>query len=211
MKVLFMGYDRESLINSEAAFEILRAFYNSDEEKGKYSKQIAEDTGRSKHTVSRYIKSLRDQNLIERTERTKAQYYQINIEGLIALMNKYWSEKHKEALNTDIKHLDSEDGVVDTLEGYPDIKPFEQQVYEGYIYGYFVNTSESTIKKMIYDDFQADLENTYQALKDADLADGFFDLEQANLRKRIYDVLEFNVGHLLVSALSEKGYDFDMD
>lgn len=71
------AYKAQTLANSEIAIQIL----NELKEGESYSKPIAEELDTTQTTISSYLKGLRDHGLIERTERTKAQYYGITEKG----------------------------------------------------------------------------------------------------------------------------------
>lgn len=76
-----MGIEKVELTESDLVEEILLIL----EKKESYPREIAETTDSHANTVSDYIKFLRENGLIERSKRTKAQYYKITEEGKKAL------------------------------------------------------------------------------------------------------------------------------
>lgn len=86
--------NQETLLKSEEAYRILRTLQLCDRDEGMYAKEISEVNNQSRNTVSSYLKSLRDLNMIERSKRTRAQYYVINKQGLID----YWGKSLKNGL-----------------------------------------------------------------------------------------------------------------
>jgi predicted transcriptional regulator len=80
-----MPYDEDNILNSETALNVLREIRESGE-KGTYTKEISNELGASKTTISHIIKELRDLEAIKRGKRTKAQYYKIDYQGL----TDYW-------------------------------------------------------------------------------------------------------------------------
>lgn len=196
-----MPYDKEKILNSKLAYKVLR--YIWDQEEGSYTSEIAEELGSSSTSISNVIKQLRELGLIERGKRTKAQYYEFSEGGLISFIKNFWSNKYETLMKDGGIYIGGEDDEDMAPEEYlDDLEPLSKSIYENYIDGYLTKYENSTIKSMIYDDFQAELQNMVRLVKNTDEAP--VDEDQAYLRSEIYRSLEFNTNAIIFSNLKDE-------
>lgn len=86
------------------AVEALRLIESKDE--GSYTKEIAQEVSSSSTSISNLLKTFRENNIIERGKRTKAQYYKIDYNGLTS----FWYEELLSSIQ------ESEDDFFQNLE-----------------------------------------------------------------------------------------------
>lgn len=163
----------ETVKNSEIAYQILRAFYNSEEKKGLYSKEVQERVDASEDSVKKYIKALRDLGFIKRTKRTRRQYYNLDLEGIY----EFWTQ---DIIDRSSEYAEEQDfeGYEETIEEFKEeiktdrsfeeleidtSKPTARQYGDGeygdvttflyrYIPAYLNEVESSTINQMLYQD-----------------------------------------------------------
>jgi len=96
-------------MNSELSVKILNEIANR--ENGDYGSRIADELEKSQSSIGRTLGELKDLNFIEKGKRKRAQYYEINYEG----MAEYW-------FNRVIQELEKIEGGIDRkkylVEGY---------------------------------------------------------------------------------------------
>jgi predicted transcriptional regulator len=161
-----MTYDRETrLMNSEVAYDILRELLLSDNEHGMYARELSESLDTSRNSIANYIKILREHNLIERTKRTQAQYYDINLDEIYGFMLSKWESIIDES-NADLSNLFDFDEyckkIVSNSENLNGSE-FNQPIYlpkgmvVNYLDIYLEKGKTSTIEDMLIHDFILDL------------------------------------------------------
>jgi len=84
-----------TILNSELAYDILKLLASKD--KGDYGKSIAEDLDKPQSSICRALTSLTEEEFVSRGKRTRAQYYEIDYEGIAD----YWYESLLEELPED--------------------------------------------------------------------------------------------------------------
>lgn len=141
----------QTLRNSKIAYEILRTLYLSDSEEGLYSKQITEELDASQNSVNNFIKSLRDNGLIKRTKRTRAQYYDIDLEGIYQnwlnhLLNELEANKQRDIPGKWIDALEEAEQNVENFRNDEEIQKF----FTEYLKNFLEETEESDIN-MLYE------------------------------------------------------------
>ena len=111
-------------IDSEAMYTIFREVLRREET---YKSEIAEDLDKSIGTIGDTLDSLQHYGIIEETRRTKAQYYSVNLEGLVSVFEDVWD-------------LDS---TPDEFQGF----------LEEYVAAYVGFEASSSIRDTLRDDF----------------------------------------------------------
>lgn len=81
-----------SILNSELAYNVLQRLAERTE--GDYGKRIAKELGKPQASICRTLTNLTELDFVTRGKRTRAQYYEINYEGLTG----FWYESLLEEL-----------------------------------------------------------------------------------------------------------------
>lgn len=151
-----MGYETTQALNSEKAYRILRELHLKREEGGSYPRAISKELGAHPNTISDIFKALRELNIVIRGKRTRAQYYEIDLEGLIGLCVSLL-DKLTEDANDILAEHDYND--LEKPEEYPDkhLQKFEKFL-KHYINNYLRFNEEGTIKSMVVEDLIHGLE-----------------------------------------------------
>lgn len=141
----------QTLRNSKIAYDILRTLYLSDSEEGLYSKQITEELNASQNSVNNFIKSLRDNGLIKRTKRTRAQYYDIDLEGIYQnwlnhLLNELEANKQRDIPGKWIKALKEAEQNAENFRNDEEIQKF----FTEYLKNFLEETDDADIN-MLYE------------------------------------------------------------
>lgn len=92
-----------SILNSELAYDVLKLL--AKKENGDYGKRIADELGKPQSSICRVLTSLTEENFVKRGKRTRAQFYEINYQGIA----EFWYESLE-------KELDDESSEKDILE-----------------------------------------------------------------------------------------------
>lgn len=155
------------LWTSKVAYRILWAV--SKEEK--YAKEIAEEIDSTRETVSNFIKKMRDAGMLKRGSRTQAQYYMVDMDGLVSLFHKKWDEiedeffsEYEGAVRDQVPILKVRARQMAGVEEWPDEKKefkipediteqFTDDFISYYISFYLNYNEESTIENMMVTDF----------------------------------------------------------
>lgn len=77
-----MGKSSNSLLNSKLAVTVLHML----SKKESYGSEIAREIDKSQTSVDRIIQNLLEKDFIKKGKRTQAQYYEVNLEGIV----NYW-------------------------------------------------------------------------------------------------------------------------
>lgn len=184
-----MAYEVERALKSETAYSILREVARTS--KGSYPQEISEKIDAHPSTISDIIKTLREEGIVQRGQRKKAQYYEIDVKGFINFANSFWEDKLQEAKSQEVTYFgaNQEPDSLEPEEYFDELQPISESLWRTYILGYLAQTETSTIKNMIYADFQASLDGAMRLIHDEEELP--FDYSQANLRKEIFNSLEF--------------------
>lgn len=199
-----MAYEIERALKSETAYKILKEISRTS--KGSYPQEISEKIDSHPSTISDIIKTLREEGIVQRGEREKAQYYELNFNGFVDFIYNFWQGKLDEAKNLPATFMDSDESQSAGEYFDSDLQKLKFDTYRGYLIGYFSTVESSTIKSMIYDDFQANLMWPREWF-DEDEGEKHIS-EQVQLRNNIYRALEFNTaalvqGQSMVLAMTE--------
>lgn len=81
-------YDEENVLTVPPGLKILRAIVNSDE--GSYSAEIEDKKNIPRTDASTILQTLYRMDVIQQGKRTRAQYYEVNPEGLEQLFCSIW-------------------------------------------------------------------------------------------------------------------------
>ena len=170
--------------NSKIAYSILRAFHKSEEERGLYSKEVEERVEASEDSVKKYIKQLRDLGLIKRTERTRRQYYNIDISGIYdfwtqdllkqardQVEGKHFEEtieEFEEALKSDVEISEIEIDIDEEPKAGDDFGDISTLVYR-YVPKYLNEVDKSTINQMLYQDLKLGFDRLSGHLEPGDI------------------------------------------
>jgi DNA-binding transcriptional ArsR family regulator len=95
-----------SVLNSELAYNILQRLARKTE--GDYGKRIAEELGKPQASICRTLTNLTDAGFVTRGKRTRAQYYEINYEGITDFWYNSLLEELEEGENRDIMRKEEE-------------------------------------------------------------------------------------------------------
>jgi len=93
-----MPYNTKSVLTNETPYKVLRKL--TENPNGNYSSKIAEDLDSSQQTVSQIIGKFKEIGIVEKGERSKAQYYVIDINGL---NNVFWNLASEDTNFEDLK------------------------------------------------------------------------------------------------------------
>lgn len=94
-----MSYTVDSVLRSQQAYKAARII--AREEKGSYGTQIAEELDVDRSVVSDILSNLHKQGVVEKGERTKAQYYILTPESVLHIWRDLWVATGK-SFNTNI-------------------------------------------------------------------------------------------------------------
>lgn len=150
-------YTGSSVITSERAYQILRYIALEGEA---YAKQISESIDADRSLVSEILQKLKEQDLVKEGKRTRAQYYEPNIEGFPYLFDELVEEKVLEGSSIEREEvksiLDSKKEMYESFDDYSIDEALERDFlvfYQIYIRHYLTSISNSTIQKMAFEDF----------------------------------------------------------
>lgn len=172
-----MRYQDRHILNSERAYSILRFIYHQEE--GSYATEIAEDLDVDRSLVSEILGKLEEMGVLKEGKRTQAQYYEVDIDGLYAILLDVWvqrleedAENYLDDIKKDMRKDYKESG---NLEEFEKMHDFEigfgaGEEFHNYIRNYLKNyldtetqddligktiewNTVSTINDMIMDDF----------------------------------------------------------
>lgn len=87
-------YDESNVLTVKPGLKVLKQIATSEE--GSYSSEISEKTGMSRTDASRILRTLHDMEVAEQGKRTRAQYYEVNPEGLLQLFCQIWGLDQEE-------------------------------------------------------------------------------------------------------------------
>ena len=145
-----MAYEESSTLSSKAAYKVLRTLYLCEAEEGMYAKEIAEESDQSRHTVSKYLKALRDLNLIKRSKRTKAQYYVFDLKGFYNYFWEYWND----LMTQKVENIDRDETIHTNLVSEEMIEKEDiRKNTERYIETYLESFEQSSLEEMIFEQF----------------------------------------------------------
>lgn len=126
-------------MNSELAYDVLELL--AKKENGDYGKRIADELGKPQSSICRVLTSLTEEDFVERGKRTRAQFYEINYEGI----TKFWYESLE-------KELDSESEEKDILEEEKDkVIEFGKKFFSSVMSGCEENSI--TVSELLYNSF----------------------------------------------------------
>lgn len=171
-----MPYNNKSITTSNRSYEILR--FISQFEEGSYSTEIAEELDMHQSSVSNIIRYLTEIGVLQKGERRKAQYYQVDKEGMEEPFSRIWSKQLNLPRTTE-SIQDFLSCIISVLEEKIEESEKEQRVYKAvklrlelskeeyerdlsklvelYSYKYFDSYEESNLQKMLFDDFRSSL------------------------------------------------------
>ncbi|MFB6208251.1 MAG: ArsR/SmtB family transcription factor [Candidatus Nanohaloarchaea archaeon] len=206
-----MAYDLDTLLPSEAAYTVLRQLYLSDSEYGMYAKEIAEESNLSRHTVSTYIKSLRDYGLIKRNyeKRSKAQYYEIDFEGISKFTRDFWDQKKEEVEKGEHSFQDSDNlvpfNVQEGEKAEDKWSAWSYQIKSELLRKYFElhleHVKESTVRQMVFSNLQINLKYLLGAIGEEFEDD--FKLKVSHMTE-IHDRVEYDPDVMIAASLTDK-------
>ena len=173
-----MRYDRNAILKSERAYQILRQL--SINEDGSYPTQISEKIGANRSAVSEIISQLNELELIEKKERdSRAQYYQINWDGFY----RFWIDLLNESYDKSVESLeglyerDLDDNLKPEFNKYVEKEPKISEIKEdknserGLIARFFLNYSthyfeyfeeDKTLENMLITDVPKAVEDGFE-------------------------------------------------
>lgn len=178
-----MPYDTKSVTTSERAYQVLRFIYQSEE--GSYSTEIAEELEMNQSLVSNIIQNLTDLGILRKGKRTRAQYYVINMSGAPVAFSKIWSDQLslsesadslKDLLESIISKIKEKEKNLNLNEGQElvfravrtrletDKSEYESDLsifVQYYVKNYLDSFEESTVQKMLFEDFKSSLYRDY--------------------------------------------------
>lgn len=93
-----------SVLNSELAYNVLQRLARKTE--GDYGKRIAEELDKPQASICRTLTNLTDAGFATRGKRTRAQYYEINYEGVTEFWYRSLLEELEDGDNKDIMEKD---------------------------------------------------------------------------------------------------------
>jgi regulator of replication initiation timing len=163
-----MAYNQKQILNSETAYKVLRKIHQG--EKGSYPKRISEDLDTHSNTISDMIKVMRDMSLVKRGERSKAQFYILDYQGLYDYWTSDLLEKYKKNA-PDFQH--KQDAIEDFKEAIETDTPIEEVTESDhgeistflirYLSEYLSSVENSTINEMLYDNIHEGMRTELQS------------------------------------------------
>lgn len=172
-------YDLETVIKSEDAYKILQQIAVTEDE-GNYAAQIARELDKNQNHIHNVMRPLREAKILLENEdkRAREKYYVVNHDALADLFSFLWAEELK--IETDVR-LDSEN-LVERIDQFDSIAEEVKSTFidrliaemklesmggisksgvdetldnfvTDYTFYYFFNNEESTIRRMIVEDF----------------------------------------------------------
>ena len=124
--------DQCGVMNSELSLKVLHKIAN--EEKGDYGSRIADKLDKSQSSIGRTLGELKDLNFIEKGDRERAQYYEINYEG----MANYW-------FNRVVSELEKTKGGINRKKYLEKGYTTKEEMLEG------MNNHEEEIEELVAD------------------------------------------------------------
>ncbi|WP_414836409.1 hypothetical protein [Candidatus Nanohalococcus occultus] len=160
-----MRYTRENILNSERAYQVLIEISKKDE--GSYSTEIAEDLDIDRTMVSEIISNLVEMNILSKGKRTKAQYYEIRFEGFAELFgdlleDEIYGDKEDQERESIEDLLKQKAEMYEEIEDYDIAEALDRDLFAFlmiYADDYLTRVKDSTIKKMLIDDFFLGIES----------------------------------------------------
>lgn len=104
-----MSFNPDTTTVSEKAFIVAKAIARKEE--GSYGKEIAEEYDMNQPDVASLINNLKENGIVEKGKRTRAQYYEISKEGIYACMlNEIYEEMAKDHFMEQVPKMFGEEG-----------------------------------------------------------------------------------------------------
>lgn len=163
-----MAYNQKQILNSETAYKVLRKIYQG--EKGSYPKRISEDLNTHSNTISDMIKVMRDMSIVKRGQRSKAQFYTLDYQGIYDYWTSDLLEKYKKNA-PDFEH--KQDAIKDFKEAIETDTPIEEVTESDYgeistfliryLSEYLSSVENSTINEMLYDNIHEGMRTELQS------------------------------------------------
>ncbi|MFB6241731.1 MAG: hypothetical protein ABEJ36_02915 [Candidatus Nanosalina sp.] len=146
---------REESMRSETAFKIISTIAK---DKATHTSGIADNLNSSYHSLRKYVKALNEIGILVKGEKEgRKQHYELSMYGLVEKMFELWVEKVDEydnLLSERLENMENKDEFKD-LESlrkeYSDEKFF--LVHRFYLDNYLASVEDSTIEKMMIEDF----------------------------------------------------------
>lgn len=155
--------DKGRVMNSELSVKVLHEVANG--ENGDYGSSIADKLDKSQSSIGRTLGELKELNFIEKGDRKRAQYYEINYDGIAD----YWFDRV-------ISELEEIDGGIDRkkylVEGYTT----KEEMLNG------MNKYEEEIKEVVADYLENVLTSDVR-------------LEKMTVSELLFESLGYAIGH----------------
>jgi DNA-binding MarR family transcriptional regulator len=145
-----MPYDTENVLTSEKPYTVFREIAMSED--GSYGLEIARELDMKQQLASEIVNNLEKAGVITKGKRTRAQYYEIDPEGLNTL---FWSilgeeiqKSSSQSLESCLQEIIQESSIKDESR----LKETVREFFTKYLEFYLNNWEKSTIRKMLVDD-----------------------------------------------------------
>jgi DNA-binding transcriptional regulator GbsR (MarR family) len=155
-----MHYKDENVLNSERAYQILRAVTMADE--GSYATAVSKEHDMDRSMVAELISKMHDMELLEKGKRERAQYYVLNHDGLLPLFDELWSDVFDQPADDTTAALHELNEPRGDQEADRDEQL--QQYLHRYIEEYLERNTSSTIREMLVGDFYRGLSAQAESL-----------------------------------------------
>lgn len=183
-----MPYDTQNILTSEKPYQVFKELLEKEE--GSYGSEIARELDIKQQSASEIISRLNERGILQKGKRTRAQYYELDRKGLSDTFVALWAENIEEG-----------------TEQYKALKKMEKNqeapivprdhlrmLLTLYVYYYTDSESESTIKKMLVDDFYDELEFLIHASDyPGDLTEDFQDVEIPEWLRELHALLKYSL------------------
>ncbi|MFB6215907.1 MAG: hypothetical protein ABEJ72_02925 [Candidatus Aenigmatarchaeota archaeon] len=163
-----MPYDTENVLDSERAYQVLRLIIlesetrweviegdNDNGPEGLYGTQVSKKLGIRQQLASEIINHLERVSLLEKGERTQAQYYRWDMDGTLDLFQELWLEEAED------KEFMEEIGQKLEVDKEERTKFYKFVLL--YVLNYVQALEESSIRKMLVEDLYEGI-NSYKAV-----------------------------------------------
>lgn len=147
-------YDKSGIMASKRVYDILK--YLSEVEES-YSKEISEELGMNRGHTSELLRKMEDIDLIYVSSRDRAKNYKLYPQGFRVVFRELWDEQFEES------------SLEEALEKLIELHDLDQEeVNQGlyrfvvlYMFSYLGRVEESTVKRMMVEDFRDDLKQLF--------------------------------------------------
>lgn len=188
-------YNEESVLTSGRAYSVIRTLAI---EKESYATEIAEKIDMDRTMASEILSIFEESSIVRESKRKQAKYYELDPKGLTELFLDLWDisfDKVKEK-----KNLEDDTKGIDITEDMMPVKDVESAIRENmpkfivfYVKNYSERFPDSSIKKMLTDDFYETLRDFSMIQDKTDLGNIMPDWLQSWFYLAVLDGLSNNV------------------